>query len=244
MIRKILAGIVCLITGCKESKDSSSPLAMNEQITQDAWIEELVWRKATDEQNPFDHEVLDCRAVALGFTATTSDKSIAESFNRLRIDDGKSSIGVLPENIFTVESDLRFPYNGVREDGVIFSAREMEDKWDFYAYESRLYIRRSWTGALLHVAELRYTDSEVIVENIHSDRDTVYGDADFARAHVQFLIATHFGSTLLPFPIPPDMPRSERKTIALMGFSSYGRRAQFAHYLKQEGEQDVHGNTH
>ena len=106
MIRKILAGIVCLITGCKEAKDSSSPLAMNEKNTQDAWIEELVWRKATDEQNPFDYEVLDCRAVALGFTATTSDRSIAESFNRLRIDDGKSSIGALPENIFTVESDL------------------------------------------------------------------------------------------------------------------------------------------
>ena len=197
---------------------------------------------ASDTENPFGQEVLDCRRVALGFTSTTSDPIIADSFIRLRSDDGRSGVGALPENAFSVDADLRFPYNGDREDGVIFSAKEMEDKWDFYAYDSRLYIRRSWTGVLLHVAELRYTGSEVVVEKIHSDHDTVYGDADYAREHVRFLITTHFGSSLVPFPIPPDIPRTAKKVIALMGFNSYGRRAQFAAYIDSQGEQGGAGH--
>ena len=36
-------------------------------------------------------------------------------------------------------------------------------------------------------------------------------------------------------PIPPGMPRTERKSIALAGFSSYGRRAQFAAYIDDGG---------
>ena len=231
MIRKLITAIACLFTGCKGGDDVQPASGSADDGGKDAWVQELVWLPADAPENPFDREVLDCRAVALGFTATTSDKSIAESFNRLRADDGKSCIGTLPEDNFTVESDLRFPYNGTREDGVIFFAKEMEDKWDFYAYDSRLYIRRSWTGSLLHVAELRYTGSEVIVDKIHSDRQSVYSDPAFAREHVRFLITTHFGSTQMPFPIPPGIQKSETKDIALMGFSSYGRRAQFARQL-------------
>lgn len=217
-----------MLTGCNKDNSAQVPAAGAVDAQSESWVEELVWRSAGDKQNPFDCEVLDCRAVALGFTAMTADKKIAESFNRLRLDDGKACIGKLPENCFTCDSALRFPYNGERQDGVIFSAKEMEDKWDFYVYDSRLYIRRSWTGMLLHVAELRYTDSEVIVEKIHSEKDTVYGDPEFARAHVRFLITTHFGQTLMPFPIPPGMSHSERRAIALTGFSSYGRRGQYA----------------
>ncbi len=234
---------MCLFTGCKEGGNAGSQQSSSPEPEADAWISELVWRVASDQENPFGREVLDCRAVALGFTATTSDRKIAESFNRLRADDGRDCVGALPENVLSVDADLRFPYNGNREDGVIFMAKEMEDKWDFYAYDSRLYIRRSWTGVLLHVAELRYTNSEVVVEKIHSERGSVFGDADFARAQVNFLIMTHFGNSLIPFPIPPEMPRTERKTIALMGFSSYGRRAQFGAYIENQGEQGSVGQS-
>ncbi len=227
-MRKLITALLCLLTGCHKSGGAVPAAAGGAAADPDAWVEQLVWRPVSDEQNPFDYEVLDCRAVALGFTATTADKRIAESFNRLRSDDGTSCIGKMPENSFSVDSDLRFPYNGKREDGVIFTAKQMEDKWDFFVYDSRLYIRRSWTGVLLHVAELRYTDSEVIVEKIHSEKDTVYGDPEFLRAHVQFLITTHFGQKLMPFPIPPGMRHSDTKAIALAGFSSYGSRAQYA----------------
>ncbi|MEZ5304232.1 MAG: hypothetical protein R3F11_26855 [Verrucomicrobiales bacterium] len=165
-MRKLIAAIACLFTGGKDGDDRGFQQSGDSEPDPDAWVSDLVWLDASDTENPFGQEVLDCRRVALGFTSTTSDPIIADSFIRLRSDDGRSGVGALPENAFSVDADLRFPYNGDREDGVIFSAKEMEDKWDFYAYDSRLYIRRSWTGVLLHVAELRYTGSEVVVEKI------------------------------------------------------------------------------
>ncbi|MBB5353257.1 hypothetical protein HNR46_003512 [Haloferula luteola] len=237
MIRKLMAAIACLFTGGKGGDDVQPASGSGDAGDKEEWVRELVWLPADAPENSFDCEVLDCRTVALRFTAGTFDKSIVESFNRLRADDGKGCIGTLPEDSFTVESDLRFPYNGTREDGVIFFAKKMEDKWDFYAYDSLLYIRRSWTGCLLHVVELRYTDSEVIVEKIHSNRQSVYGDPVFAREHVRFLIATHFGSTQLPFPIPPGIQQSATRDIALMGFNRYGRRAQFARQMEKHSLQ-------
>lgn len=142
-MRKLITAIVCFFTACKSGGDSGSPQPSLSESDPDAWVSELVWRAVADNENPFDREVLDCRVVALGFTSVTSDRKIAKSFSRLRADDGRGSVGMLPENVFSVDADLRFPYNGDREDGVIFAAKEMEDKWDFYVYDARLYIRRS-----------------------------------------------------------------------------------------------------
>jgi hypothetical protein len=104
----------------------------------------------------------------------------------------------------------------------------MEDKWDFYAYERRLYVRRSWTGQLTHVAELDYTPDAVVIRRVHCETNTIYGNREFGVAQLHFLITTHMGRTLIPFPIPPDFSRTDVKNIALMGFNAYGRRSQFA----------------
>ncbi|MBI3878456.1 MAG: hypothetical protein HY301_00110 [Verrucomicrobia bacterium] len=200
---------------------------------QDDWEAKLVWLPVGHPENPFREEVLDCRAVALSFYSTTSDKSVAESFGRLRVSDGQESRGRLPEQAIETDCELRFPYDGNRNDGPISVAREMEDKWDFYAYDSRLYVRRSWTGQLTHVAELEYSPNAVVVRHIHCEPNTVFGDRHFAVAQLHFLITTHMGRTLIPFPIPPDSPRTPAKSIALMGFATYGRRSQFASYVRQ-----------
>ena len=39
--------------------------------------------------NPFNKKILDCRDYTQNNLATTADKSIAETFNRLRTTDGK-----------------------------------------------------------------------------------------------------------------------------------------------------------
>ncbi len=231
-MRKLLTALACLFFGCRDGGNADSSAA-KQDASKDDWEQRVVWLQGGDQNNPFPQRVLDCRAVALGFTAMTSDRAIATSFNQLRTDDGRSLIGSLPKDDFIVPCDLRFPYNGKREDGVLFSAPEMEDKWDFFAYDSRLYVRRSWTGLLLHVAELKYTDKEVVISTIHSNREVVHGDAEFAEAHLRFLILTHLGRLKLPFPIPPDANLEDGRAIALAGFSSYGRRAEFAFALKQ-----------
>jgi len=201
--------------------------------SKDDWEQELVWLPVAHPENPFPVEVLDCRAVALTFLSTTSDKSVAECFNRLRASDGREMVGCTPDGSIQADCILRFHFNGQHNDGPIFLAREMEDKWDFFAYDSRLYVRRSWTGVLTHVAELEYSSDAVVVHRIYCEQNTAFGDPAFAVAQLYFLISTHLGRTLQPFPIPKDFPRTAGKPIALMAFNSYGRRAQFGAYLSQ-----------
>lgn len=229
-MRKLLAAIACLFSGCQDNTPSAPP--PGDGGTRDDWESRLVWLETGTPNNPFPHRVLDCRAVALGFTTTTSDPAIATRFVESRTDDGRALIGHMPNNPFTVPCDLRFPYNGQRDEGVIYSAREMEDKWDFYVYASQLYMRRSWTGQLLHVADIQYTDTEVVITAIHSNREIVHGDPDYTKAHIKVLILTHLGNQQLSFPIPPETDLNDRRSIALDGFSSYGRRAEFAQVLQ------------
>ena len=235
MIRNLIAALMGFVLGSGKSRaEAPTPNADSEN---EPWVDKLQWLPENHDNNPFNEEVLDCRTVALGFTSTTSDPAIATAFVNSRNDDGRSYIGKLPENVYSIDSEIRFPYNGNREDGVIYFAKEMEDKWDFYAYDSKLYIRRSWTGVLLHVLELRYTDTEVIVVKIHSEGNTVYRDSDYTKAHVNFLINTHFAEKVIPFPTPPVFTRETKKAIALSGFNSYGRRAQFGAIPKLPIEQ-------
>src|SRR5688572_25311699 len=198
---------------------------------QDDWEAKLVWLPVGHADNPFQDEVLDCRAVALSFLSTTKDESVAASFIQLRNSNGSEARGRLPEQAIVVDCELRFPYNGQHNDGPVYVAREMEDKWDFYAYGNHLYVRRSWTGQLTHVAELEYSSDAVIVRRIHCEPNTVFNERNFAIAQLHFLIATHVGRTLVPFPILPDVPRIATKATALMAFTMYGRRSQFGHYI-------------
>src|SRR6266404_4263585 len=90
------------------------------------WEQRLVWLPHGHLENPFPIEVLDCRAVALTFLSTTSDKRVAESFNRLRASDGREVSGLMPEGAIHSECALRFPFNGQHNDGPLFLAKEME----------------------------------------------------------------------------------------------------------------------
>lgn len=200
----------------------------------DDWEAQLVWLPVGHPSNPFRQEVLDCRAVALSFLSTTNDKNVADTFIRLRKSDGSEVRGLLPEQASVAECELRFPYNGQHNEGPVFVANEMEDKWDFYAYDNRLYIRRSWTGKLVYVAELEYSSDAVVVRRIYYESQMLYDDQSLAIAQFQFLITTHLGRTLMPFPIPPVFSRKLTKAIAVDGFGSYGRRAQFAAYVTRE----------
>ena len=199
------------------------------------WVEKLVWLPPGHPQNPFAQEVLDCRAVALTFISTTKDPAVAKSFGSLRKSDGRELIGKLPDSALTCECDLHFPAEGKKCDGPLFLAHQMEDKWDFFHYDSRLYLRRSWTGTLLHVAECRFQDATVTIPRIYSELNNAWGEKSFAVAEMQFLITTHLLGKPAPFPMPPEFPRAGTEAIAMLGFGKYGRRAQFAVPLEAGG---------
>jgi hypothetical protein len=72
------------------------------------------------------------------------------------------------------------------------------------------------------------------IPRFYSEPNQVYEDRDFAVAEISFLITNHLLGRPAPFPIPPGTPRAASEAIATIGFSQYGRRAQFAAFVKPE----------
>lgn len=98
-------------------------------------------------------------------------------------------------------------------------------------------MRRSWTGLLSCVAEVEFRSDEFAIQRAYFEPDSVFSNRDFAIAHLHFLMTTHLHRVLTPFPVmPPDVPKAAVKAIALLGFSAYGRWAQFGSYIAQHGD--------
>lgn len=193
------------------------------------WESKLEWLRVGDAKNPFPDEVLDCRAVALAFTSWSKDPSIANRFVALRSSDGRQYINQLPAGFGEISSQLSFAYGGQHNDGPIVKASTMEQKWDFFAYDNRLYISRSWQGELSFVATLEYGETHVTIDRIYYAPTLVEGQPTLAEHQLQFLVLTYFEKKVVPFPIPKSRPRVP-KDIALYGFSLFGNAAQFAYY--------------
>lgn len=189
---------------------------------------ELQWQEAG--QNEFGLRVLDCRPFTHGMISLTEDKEVAVRFNELRKSGCTEHVGQEPDDPVTWTCHLTFPYSGEVEDGTLFIAQEMEDKWDIYLYEGHLYFARSWTGKLCFKAAVAFTDRECVVSCVKScasaEEDHTPG---FSIRQVDFLIKRHLYRREVPHPVPRSIPESPRD-IALYSFSIYGRWASFASF--------------
>lgn len=194
--------------------------------------EDVRWIEADDPENPFHGQglrVLDCRSTALSHFSTTSDRSIAQRFLQLRTSDGRETLGQLPQPCLTQKSELLFSYptatSASAPEGPLYLAREMEEKWDLFVHDRRLYIRRSWTGQLLHVAELQITAGTLHLTRLHSHADLMDDDPAYARTVVHFLLHSHLGgTTTVPFPILPRLAHHTPAELAAYAFNHYGRK--------------------
>jgi len=96
------------------------------------------------------------------------------------------------------------------------------------------YARRSWTGDLIHTATITTLSNELVVDGIESK-------VGKALNQIELLMTWYVARRPFPFAIPPellemkesDFPTSEgianlEMLIALWGFSTFGRVAQFA----------------
>ena len=169
---------------------------------------------------------LDCRPFSQSMLSTTDDPKIVARFSALRASDGHEHAGMSPSNAVFVETNLTYRYDGDSEDGPLFVAEVMEDKWDIYLYDGYLYFTRSWTGELVFKARVEFGPGRASVSLVEI-ADRAAEDEAFALRQVDFLIKSHVMGREVPHPLPPDMPE-EIETIALYSFSSYGRKASFA----------------
>src|SRR5262245_24490526 len=168
--------------------------------------------------NPFGLRVLDCRPLSWSMVSTTADLKVAESFDRLRGSDGRDLIERAIPKPVRVPTSLRFPHNGEPLDGIVFKAREMEDMWDIYIYDSVFLFARSWTGDLVYRARATVGSKEIDITEIECSAE----QQGLAAADVFFLLASHAMGRVLPHRVPCE-PTESPFTIALLSFSLFGR---------------------
>lgn len=190
-------------------------------------VSHLSWVEA--EQNPYRVRILDCRNVTQTMLSTTSNPHIAARFIELRKSTGEQHRSKVPPNALRIECNLRYPHQEDTQDGPLFVAEVMEDKWDIYMFDGYLYFSRSWTGGLVFRTKIEFTSQEAIISSVEANSEVASGDASLAVRQVDFLVKSHLYRREVPHPLPPGFP-DDPQQIALYSFSQYGRWASFATY--------------
>jgi hypothetical protein len=183
------------------------------------------WLEANDPANPFGVKIVNCFSTAMGLLSVTESNKIASSYGRLRSDNGHRYLGSLPKNPITVDCDLKYSATIRPADGPLHLSARMEDKWDIFLHEGHLYFSRSWTGELVHTANLVFTEDSMIVRQVSAIQDRAWGNPTMAIRQVDFLIKCLLFDGVLPAPLPPGEAVEDTKFLAIHLFGEYGRHA-------------------
>ena len=160
--------------------------------------------------------------------SSTKDPAIAENFVASRSDDGRKYIGRTPTDAISVPTEITYPHNGEKLDGIVFKAPAMEVKWDIYAYGEWIHFVRSWTSDLIYKARFENTGETLILNEILVSNPAGTGDGLIAAQNVHSIMLTHALGRVWPFHVPPAMQTSGSEEIALFLFSQFGSMATMA----------------
>lgn len=186
------------------------------------------WMNSDDDGNPFAISGCDCLAFTQSMISTTTKENV-EAYFSFRGDFGQRLIGTLPEDSVQIPCSLQYEYSGEVADGAIFKSKKMEEKWDIYLYESKIYFCRSWSGMLVYVADVKFGEGKVVVSNVYAPRDLVDGDEQYVLSQVDYLKKSHVLGSIEPHPLPKALPRDPEK-ITAFSFSQYGSKCCFGTY--------------
>lgn len=179
------------------------------------------------EGNPFDESILDIRCVTLNLVATTREKSIAENYTASRSDNGEQYIGRDIPDGERFASNIRYPHNGEKLEGIVSKAESMDVKWDIYAYGEWFYFVRSWTSDLVYKVHYENTGSELVLDYIVTSADE-HGNSKLHEQNIHSMMLTHVLGRVWPYKIPKEFETSDGKDIALYLFSKFGCKATIA----------------
>lgn len=175
------------------------------------------------EENPFGILLLDIRPFTRTMVSFTKNPVIAESFSNERHSDGSDLVGKPIEGSQTIPCSLSFELPTPRENGPLFKADCMEDKWDIYHHDGKLLFARSWTGDLVLRCSIDVDNDSLVITDIESLPEYT----PEAPQHVLFLVMSHFHGLDFPNMLPPRVPQDPSE-MAVASFSLFGRRAAYA----------------
>ena len=186
----------------------------------------LKWMETDDSRNPFKIPGFECLENVMSLISTTTKENV-ESFFRLRGDFGSHLKGKLPEDAVEISCLLEYAYTGEIADGAIFKAKKMEEKWDIYLYQPRIYFCRSWTGTLNYVADMEVVDGKIRITKIYAPRAVVGDEPEYVIGQVDYLKKSHLYNLARPHPVPKSMAR-DALVVGAFSFHQYGHRCCFA----------------
>jgi len=181
------------------------------------------WLAPSDAQNPFGLEVIDCRSVALTMVSATPDPQTVANFFGLRGSDANEVAAKDLNETLAVDCRFSIAYDGQFVDGPIFLAPEMEHKWDIYAHGGKIYVRRSWTGIVVHVAEIEEAEAgRLSLRSLTCEAGPVFGVPEFAVAQLHFLLSIYLERQLRPFQFRRRKRTMSRRTSPWVDGASMG----------------------
>lgn len=203
-------------------------------------IPEVRWIGAGE--SPLGRRVLDCRGYCKLMPGPSRER-VAARFTQTREAPLQELLGQLPEGAAADDGrPLGWRFNeGERrrlEAGFPAAAKDAdeEDRWIIRYGEGRLYFQRSWTGALIYVAELEPDGSGARVTRLWlRQRDQgpeesfhePYALPALHEAIARYLIDSHVLGRTAAVPVPAELVGEPQK-MALFAFSIAGRRGEFA----------------
>jgi hypothetical protein len=176
-------------------------------------------------ESPFGIRVLDCRPFTTSMISSTKDSSITVRFATLRRSDGSEHRSAHPEDSVRIACSLSYNAGGGSNDGTLFRAERMEDKWDIFLHDGRLLFVRSWTGTLIFAASVSFRDGRAIVTEIEACRPQADDPTRPIRV-VDFLLKTHVHRVEWPHPLL-QVPGNDVQALVLGSFSEFGRWARY-----------------
>ena len=177
-------------------------------------------------KTPFGVELLDCSEFCQKMISTARDQAVVEKYMALRSSDGSEYRGKFPQNPVTIGCDLTYPYQDEPQEGTLYKAQVMEDKWDIYLYGLCIYFVRSWTGNLVYMGRVVFEPGLARLHAVIASAEGSGSDG-YSVAAVDYLIKSHLYRLATPHPLPPNYPRDVTQ-ITLFSFSQFGRFARFA----------------
>ena len=233
LLRSMKKSVIVMIKKLLSIFRNSSPVNPKPEVTQpvveSSQSEErplVRWLTKEDPENPFVLEGFDCYGFTSSMLSTTKDQDVARSFLALRSEDGQALRDTLPEDGVEIPCLLSYAFGGETRDGILFKSAVMEEKWDIYLYDNRVYFCRSWTGTLAFVAELAQDDNAFRMSRVWAPGSN---DSAMSVRQVDYLVKSHLYKRRVPHPLPDELER-DPDVVAMYSFSQYGRLCCFGSY--------------
>jgi hypothetical protein len=205
---------------------------------QDAWDATVVWLPVGHPENPFQHEVIDCRTALRSFAAVAPRDPVAEGAARAREAVRQEVLDSAPSRAMAVDCHVCVPCSNVLADGPVFVSAGLEHRWEIHVRDGQIHCRRSRTGQLVHVATFEHSSNGLTIRRVRSDRSAVHNNPSYALAELKFLLDSCVAWQPAAFPIAPGISRTDVRTIAIWGWQTHGPLALFGRML-EDSERSV-----